>query len=148
MQLNGFGLRKKMFISLYVGSLYLSKKSNDADKIIADDSPMAIRLSIKSSFVDKEKMKAATLEGFEKSTNGDTSKIKPQIEALIKTYDLGMEVGDVYDLVNIPGSGVHVVRNGKKVTSIPSLEFKKALFGIWLSKHPVQENLKKHMLGH
>lgn len=148
MQLNGFGLRKKSFISLYVGSLYLTTKSNDAEKIMVDDSsPMAIRLSIKSSFVNEEKMKAATLAGFEKSTGGNTGAIQPQIDALIATYNLGMEVGDVYDLVNMPGSGVHVLRNGEKITMIPSLAFKKALFGIWLSKQPIQQNLKRHMLG-
>ena len=147
MQLNGAGLRKKLFISLYLGSLYLTEKSNDADKIIADDSPMAIRLTIKSSLISPKKMKHATLEGFEKATNGNISAIKPQIDELLKTFDKGVGPGDIYELINMPGSGVHVVRNGVKVATIRSAAFKKALFGIWLSKNPVQQSLKRKMLG-
>ncbi|MEE9352628.1 MAG: chalcone isomerase family protein [Thiotrichaceae bacterium] len=147
MQLNGAGLRKKLFISLYVGSLYLTEKSKDAAKIMADDSPMAIRLTIKSSLISPEKMKKATQEGFEKSTNGKTSAIKPQIDTLLKTFDKGVGPGDTYDFVNMPGSGVHVIRNGIKVATIRSAAFKKALFGIWLSNQPVQQSLKRKMLG-
>ena len=147
MQLNGVGLRKKLFITLYSGSLYLTKKSNDAAKIMAEDTPMAIRLNIKSSLISPKKMKAATLEGFENSTNGNIAPIKPQIDALLKTFDKGVGPNDVYELINMPGSGVHVVRNGVRVANIRSAPFKKALFGIWLSNKPVQASLKRKMLG-
>ena len=147
MQLNGVGLRKKLFISLYVGSLYLTENSKDANKIINDDSPQAIRLMIKSSLISPKKMKEATLEGFKKSTHGEITAIKPQIDVLLKTFDKGVGPGDTYDLINMPGSGVHVVRNGVKVATIRSAAFKKALFGIWLSDNPVQQSLKRKMLG-
>ena len=147
MQLNGVGIRKKAFIKLYIGSLYLTEKSSDADKIIADDSAMAIRLNIKSSLISPKRMKSATLEGFEKSTGGNIEPIKSQIDAMLATFDAGVSSGDSYTLVNIPGSGVDIVRNTEKVATIPSIEFKKALFGIWLSNDPVQANLKNEMLG-
>lgn len=147
MVLNGVGLRKKFFINLYTGSLYLSTKSKDAETIMAEDSPMAIRLSINSSMITPNKMKEATLDGFRKTTQGNTAKIKPQIDQLLKTFDKGVGPGDVYELINMPGSGVHVVRNGSKVATIRSPEFKKALFGIWLSNQPIQGNLKQQMLG-
>ncbi len=145
--LNGSGLRKKFFITLYVGSLYLTEKSSDAEKIIKDDTPMAIRLAIRSSLISPEKMKEATLEGFNKSTRGNITPIKPQIDELLKTFDKGVGQGDVYELINMPGSGVHVVRNGVRVATIRSPAFKQALFGIWLSKTPVQLSLKHQMLG-
>lgn len=147
MVLNGVGLRKKFFINLYTGSLYLTAKSKDAETIMAEDSPMAIRLSINSSMITPNKMKEATLDGFRKTTQGNTAKIKPQIDQLLKTFDKGVGPGDVYELINMPGSGVHVVRNGSKVATIRSPEFKKALFGIWLSNQPIQGNLKQQMLG-
>ena len=147
MQLNGTGIRKKVFIKLYVGSLYLTEKSSDAAKIITDDSPMAIRLNIKSSLISPKRMKAATLEGFEKSTGGKIEPIKPQIDAMLATFDEGVDSNDSYTLINVPGTGVDVVRNGAKVTTINSIAFKQALFGIWLSDDPVQANLKSAMLG-
>lgn len=147
MKLNGVGIRKKLFIKLYVGSLYLSEKSSDAKKIIADDSAMAIRLLIKSSLISADKMKKVTLEGFEKATNGNISPIKPQIDRFLQTFDKGVGPGDKYELINMPGSGIHVVRNGVKVTIIRSAAFKQALFGVWLSNNPVQQSLKRKMLG-
>lgn len=147
MHLNGSGVRKKAFIKLYVGSLYLTEKSSDATKIIAEDSPMAIRLNIKSSLISPKRMKAATLEGFEKSTEGNIKPIKQEIDTMLATFDEGIDSSDSYTLVYIPTTGVNIVRNGKKLTTIKSIEFKKALFGIWLSDNPVQANLKKQMLG-
>ena len=43
--------------------------------------------------------------------------------------------------------GVIVNKNGKLLTTIRGLEFKKALFGIWLGEKPADKNLKKGMLG-
>lgn len=147
LQLNGVGQRSKLFINLYIGALYLESKSQDGKKVVADDAPMAIRLAITSSLITADKMKKATLEGFEKSTKNNINPIKPQIDELLATFDKGASAGDVYELVNIPGSGVHVIRNGVKATVIRSLAFKQALFGIWLSNQPVQDSLKRRMLG-
>ena len=147
LSLNGVGLRSKLFIKLYVASLYLTEKSKDADKIIVDSSPMAIRLAITSKLISVEKMKKATLEGFTKTTKGKITPIKPQIDQLLATFDKGVKPGDIYEFINMPGSGVHVLRNGIKVTQIGSQAFKQALFGIWLSKTPVQSSLKGQLLG-
>jgi hypothetical protein len=147
MILNGAGVRKKFFLSLYSGGLYLIEKSSDAKKIISEDKPMAIRLVFISSLLSVDKMKKATMEGFEKSTGGKTAPIKPQIDQLMASFDKGVKTGDVYQLINMPGSGVHVVRNEVRVATIRSLPFKQALFGIWLSDRPVQASLKRSMLG-
>ena len=140
-------MRTKFFIKLYVASLYLTEKSKDAEKIIADSSPMAVRLAITSKLISAEKMKKATLEGFIKATKGKTTPIQSQIDQLLATFDKGVKPGDVYEFINMPGSGVHVLRNGIKVTQIGSAAFKQALFGIWLSKTPVQTSLKGQLLG-
>lgn len=147
LQLNGVGLRSKLFMNLYIGALYLESKSQDAKRVVDTDEAMAIRLVITSSLISPDKMKQATLEGFGKSTDNNIIPIKPQIDELLASFDKGVSSGDVYELINIPGSGVHVIRNGVRTTVIRSLPFKQALFGIWLSKKPVQESLKRRMLG-
>lgn len=40
-----------------------------------------------------------------------------------------------------------VYKNGTKKGSIDGLDFKKALFGIWLCNKPADEDLKEGMLG-
>ena len=46
-----------------------------------------------------------------------------------------------------PGKGVSVIRNGTVKVTVEGLDFKKALFGIWLSDDPIQDSLKEEMLG-
>ena len=55
--------------------------------------------------------------------------------------------GDIFDFIYIPNAGITVLKNEEQINSILGLEFKKAFFGVWLSDNPVQENLKKAMLG-
>lgn len=145
--LNGAGIRKKLFIKVYVGSLYLPAPSHDANAIIKDDKPMAIRLDITSGMVSAEKMDKAINEGFDNATGGNTSPIKEEIGAFLQVFQQGVSKGDVFEMQYLPGEGTIILKNGKQLKTIPSLAFKQALFGIWLSNRPAQESLKQAMLG-
>ena len=148
MVLNGMGVRKRAWVvKLYLAGLYLTSKSKDAAAIIKADEPMSIRLAITSSFITPAKMKQATMQGFQVGTGGKTAPIKAEIDKMLATFDKGVGPGDVYELTNMPGSGVHIIRNGKRVETIRSAAFKQALFGIWLSNTPVQANLRAQLLG-
>ncbi|CCK76304.1 MAG: chalcone isomerase family protein [Oleispira antarctica] len=144
--LNGAGIRSKFFLNLYVGALYLNEKSSDADALIAADEAMTIRLYITSSLIDGEKMSEATLDGFVKSTGGKLGPIQKEVEMLIGAFRDAVENEDVFDLQYVPNQGVSVIRNGEVKVLVPGLEFKKALFGIWLSDDPVQDDLREDML--
>ncbi|MFQ3172457.1 MAG: hypothetical protein ACI9DG_002498 [Oleispira sp.] len=145
--LNGVGVRSKFFLDLYVGALYSSKKSTDGDALILADETMTIRLYVTSSFIDGERMSEATLDGFVKSTSGNLAPIQQEIELLLAVFRDAVDDKDVFDLQYVPNQGVSVIRNGDLKILVPGLEFKQALFGIWLSDDPVQEDLKKGMLG-
>ncbi len=145
--LNGAGVRTKFFIHLYVGGLYLKQESHDASDIIEADEPMAIRLHIVSSKITSEKMEKATREGFAKATGGNVAPIEAQIENFISVFRDKINEHDVYDLVYLPDKGVEVYKNAEYSSLTPGLNFKQALFGIWLSEKPAQQSLKKKMLG-
>jgi hypothetical protein len=144
---NGAGLRKKLFIKLYVGSLYLANPSSDAQSIIDADEAMAVRLNILSDLLTRDKMVEAMEEGFNNATDGDTSAIQPQIDQMLSVMQDKIRPGDSYTLAYEPGVGTHVIRNGETLTTIEGLPFKQALFGIWLSARPAQQSLKTEMLG-
>ena len=74
--LNGAGIREKLWIDLYAAGLYLNEKSNDADRILNAEKPMAIKLHIVSKLISSDKMVEAVTEGFENSTNGNTAPIQ------------------------------------------------------------------------
>jgi len=145
--LNGAGVRTRLIIKLYVGSLYTTTKSTDAAAIIAADEPMAIRLNIISDLLTKDKMVKALKKGFKSSTGGNTAPIQPQIDQMIGLMKDKIGTKDQYTVNYKPGSGTHVSRNGEEVGVVEGLEFKKALFGIWLSDKPAQASLKSGMLG-
>lgn len=145
--LNGQGARTKFFLSLYEAGLYLREKKTDAAAIVAADKPMALRLHITSSMITSEKMEKATKEGFSKSTGGNTQPIGEEIDRFIAVFREEIKEGDIYDMAYRPGGGVTVLKNDVMAAVIPGLSFKKALFGIWLSPDPVQESLKKSLLG-
>lgn len=147
LQLNGAGTRSKWFMNLYVGGLYVPEKVNDAQAVIAADEPQAITLHITSDMITSERMTEATMEGFQAATGGDLSSIQADVDQFMAVFQEEIQEGDVFDLVYVPGSGVQVLKNGEQRDSVGDLEFKKALFGIWLSDKPAQKDLKERMLG-
>ena len=146
--LNGGGIRKKLFLKLYVGGLYLSEKSSDANAIINADKAMAVKLQITSGMISSENMSEAITEGFEACTGGNTAPLKAQIEEFVNTFKKSEIVeGNVFDIVYVPGKGVESYKNGKLQGTIEGMDFKKALFGIWLGSKPADDDLKAAMLG-
>lgn len=144
---NGAGIRKKLFIKLYVGSLYAAQNSNDAAALVSADEAMAIRINVISDFLTRSKMVKALNEGFAKSTGGDTAPVQAGIDQLMELMKDKIKTGNSLTLAYEPGAGTHVMRDGEALSVIPGLAFKQALFGIWLSDSPAQASLKKAMLG-
>jgi chalcone isomerase-like protein len=147
LKLNGAGTRSKWFMDLYVGGLYVPSTIDDGQAIINADEPQAITLHIISGMITSDKMKSATMEGFENATDGDLAAIQSEVDAFLDVFSAEIQEGDVFDLVYLPGEGTRVLKNGEPKATIGDLEFKKALFGIWLSDKPAQEDLKEKMLG-
>ena len=145
--LNGQGTRVKFFAKIYDSGLYLSSTNSNAEEIINENSAMGIRLDVISSMLTSKAMRKAINEGFVKSTKDNTQSINDQISQFMAALHQVIEVGDVYEFIYLPESGVDVLRNSELLDTIAGIEFKKAFFGIWLSDNPIQKSLKKAMLG-
>ena len=145
--LNGAGVREKMFMDMYVGSLYVTKKSTDGNALSAANDAMAIKLNIVSGLITSEKMISAINEGFENSTGKKTAPLKAKIDKFKGFFKDKINKKDIFIIVYVPGEGVSVLKNGTKKGTIDGLDFKKALFGIWLGNKPADDDLKAGMLG-
>lgn len=145
--LNGAGIRTKFFIKAYVGGLYLKQKNSNADAIMNANEPMAIRLHIISKMITSDKMKDATMEGFQNSTKGNIAPYKDKIDMFVSVFADSIKIGDIYDIIYIPGEGSKVYKNKELKTTTPGLDFKKILFGIWLCDKPADKGMKDLMLG-
>lgn len=145
--LNGAGIREKMWFDLYVGSLYVEKKSSNAKDIINSKEAIAIRLDVLSGMVTSKKMVAALDEGLVNSTNNNTAPLKDKIAKFKGFFKDEIKVGDRFILVYDPAQGVVFYKNGVKKGTIEGYDFKKALFGIWLCDKPADAGLKSSLLG-
>lgn len=145
--LNGAGFRKKLFIKVYVGGLYLKQKSADAASIIGADAPMAIRMHFVYDGVSSQKLIDGWNEGFANATGGNITPITTEIGQFNAFFKEEAKKNDIYDMVYLPGEGVRVSIKGKVVGTVKGLDFKKALFGIWLGEKPADGKLKNGMLG-
>nr|MCU0351345.1 chalcone isomerase family protein [Flavobacterium sp.] len=98
--LNGVGTRVKLFMDMYVGALYLEKKSTNANDIMASKDGAAIRLTIVSGLISSDKMVDAVTEGFENSTGGKTAPLKSKIDKFIGFFKDEIKKGDVFTMIN------------------------------------------------
>ncbi|MHC0443399.1 chalcone isomerase family protein [Flavobacterium sp. 3-210] len=148
MQLNGAGGRSKMWLEVYVQALYLSQLSQDPKFIIDSDTEMAVRIEITSSMVSSNKLTKAMNTGFEKSAGSNLEALRPRIEQFKTLLSDPITEKDVFVLFYNPlDQTVSVIKNDVPKGKITGFDFKQALFGIWLSDKPVDETLKKHLLG-
>ena len=145
--LNGAGTRVKMFMDMYVGALYLEKKSTNASEIMNSKEGAAIKLNIISGLITSDKMISAINEGFENATGKKTAPLKAKIDKFKGFFKEEIKKGDVFIIINVPNEGIVVYKNGVKKGSIDGHDFKKALFGIWLCDKPADKDLKDEMLG-
>lgn len=147
LELNGAGIREKFFFDIYAGGLYLKSKSTNAAQIAAANETMAIKLHILSGMMSRNKMANALRDGFKKATNGNLKPLQDRIEKFIGFINNEIEVGQVYDIVYEKGKGSVIYKDGKEKGFVTGMDFKKALFNIWLGKQPADKGLKSELLG-
>ena len=148
LQLNGAGGRSKMWLEVYVQALYLSQLSQDPKFIIDSDTEMAIRIEITSSMVSSNKLTKAMNTGFEKSAGSNLEELRPRIEQFKTMLSDAITEKDVFILAYNPlDQTINVIKNDVVKGKVTGFDFKQALFGIWLSDKPVDDTLKKHLLG-
>jgi hypothetical protein len=145
--LNGAGLRKKFFIKVYAGGLYLKQKDANPVKIVDEDAPMAIRMHFIHNGVSSEKLVNGWNKGFKNGTGGNIASIQTEIDQFNAFFSEEAKKNDVYDLIYVPEQGVSVYIKGELKGIVKGLEFKKAVFSIWLGEKPADTKLKKGMLG-
>lgn len=148
--LNGTGVRNKFHLKVYVAALYLPAKNSDPVEIINKDEPQAIVLHITSILMTSGNMSKYITEGFSRSTGGKTAPIQKQIDLALTIFNSEpVSKFDKFEMFYLPEErGVKAYKNGKFLSFIPGgVEFKKAMFGIWLSNDPVDADLKTGILG-
>lgn len=142
--LNGAGIRSKLFIKVYVGALYVSKKSSDADSLIDSDGPKIVELTFLRD-LDGEKISNAFREGFAKNCKLRCDDLKPKIEELAKAVP-SIKKGQILQIAATM-DGVRLTLDEKTAADIKAADLGKEMIRIFIGKAPPTDELKKGLLG-
>jgi hypothetical protein len=132
--LNGAGLRKKFFIKVYVGGLYLPTKNGNATAIMALDAPRRQVMHFLYS-VSKDQMCDAWSEGINDNTPNASAEVKGAFKTLCSLME-PIPKGHSLVLTYIPGTGTSVEINGKVKGTLPGKATSDAILATWIGPKP------------
>lgn len=145
LRLNGYGLRKKLFIKVYLGSLYTSDPVTTTAAVLTLPGPKLIRMDFIYKRVEAGKIVAAFAEGFEK--NSPQLKGDAGADQFLSLFKEDFVTGDRVDLQLLPDGSVSASHNGKDLGSSQSPGLAEAVLLIYLGDHPADSTLKQGLLG-
>ena len=144
--LNGAGIRKKFFIKVYVGGLYLASKQGDPAAIIAADSPRRMVMHFLYG-VTKSQISEAWEEGLRDNTPNASAEVKAnflKLTSWMENIDKGKEIVLTY----VPGSGTIIEVNGVAKGTLPGKATADAIIATWIGPKPGPgDDFKKDVLG-
>ena len=148
--LNGAGLRKRAFFQVYAIGLYLPEKKSVVTEVMAATGPKRVAIHMLRD-VDADQFSGALADGIKDNHNEAEAKaLEPRVKQLAATM---MEMKEAKKGMRItldwlPAAGTQVTVEGKPAGApIPGEDFYRALLRIWLGDKPVQDDLKKALLG-
>ncbi|HET7670603.1 MAG TPA: chalcone isomerase family protein [Burkholderiales bacterium] len=147
--LNGAGLRKRLFFNVYVIGLYLPEKKGDSAAVLQAAGPKRAAIHMMRD-VGADQFTEALVDGLRANlSEAEFRAMEPRVKELadimgeVKEAKKGMSLA-----LDWTGSGTRLMVNGKPTGKpIAGEDFYRALLRIWIGDKPVQDDLKKALLG-
>ncbi len=147
--LNGAGLRTRFLFRVYVGALYVQKKTGAAGAVINDAGAKRMALYMLRE-LPADQFADALEDGLKNNNAADElPKLEARVKQLRAVFDAVKiaRVGDVIVIDFLPGAGARITINGDVKAMIAGEDFSRALLRIWLGDKPADSDLKKGLLG-
>ena len=147
--LNGAGLRKRFVFQVYAIGLYLPKKTGSAEEAIGQPPPKRVAIHMLRN-VGADAFTEALADGMRANlSEAEVKMLEPRIKELSATI---AEVGEAKKgmalTLDWTGTATQLVVQGKPAGKpIPGEDFYRALLRIWIGDKPVQDDLKRALLG-
>src|SRR4051812_32859224 len=148
--LNGAGLRKRFaVVKVYVIGLYLPEKKTAAAAVLALAAPQRAQIHMLRD-VDANTFTEALVEGLRANhSEAEFKALEPRVKELA---DLMAQIGEAKEGMTIAldwtGTATRLAVNGKPAGKpIAGEDFYRALLRIWIGDKPVQDDLRKALLG-
>lgn len=146
LMLNGAGSRDK----LYAAALYLDFEvdgANDGLRVADKNATMAITIKSLGN-LSNETLNEMIRTGLERATDGNSYLLEDDIRKFLSILPKEINKYEIFKLIYDKEKGLVIYKNKDRLGVMQnSLEFKKALFQIWLGENPVDEQLKRDLLS-
>jgi hypothetical protein len=145
LSLVGAGTRTKFFVKVYVASLYMEGPRKDAGSVLAADEVKRVQMVMLRD-MDKRQIAGAIREAFSRNAKAQLPVLQERLDQLIAQVPDARK-GETIVITYVPAKGTLLSGIGGEKAVIPGKDFADAMFSVWLGKNPVDDNLKKAMLG-
>jgi hypothetical protein len=146
LSLNGAGIRRKLFVGIYVGALYLPQPARDLAGILRMAGAKRFSMHFIHAEIRPEKLVPVWKRGFEENLSPEEFRaLRPRIANFNGLFPT-LRKGDRVDIDMLPGVGAQVWINGKLRGKVAGDDFARALLHIWLGKRPADADLKRALL--
>lgn len=149
-QLNGAGTRYKAVFKVYTAGLYLPKKVNTTEEVLAMPGARRITVTMLRD-IDSSELGKLFARGMEDNMDRhEFSKLIPGVLRMSQLFSdiKGLKAGDGFTLDWIPGTGAIVAVKGvQQGEPFKEREFFNAILRIWLGPVPADWKLKDALLG-
>lgn len=150
LKLNGAGIRYKLVFKVYVIGLYLPEKKTAVADVLAVPGARRVTITMLRD-VGSEEFGKAFATGIEHNTDAaERAALAAPMAKFNAMFATAPELkqGDVLHLDWMSGSGMVVLLNGRKILEpIADAAFYNAVLRIWLGARPVDDKLKRQLLG-
>jgi len=148
LQLNGAGIRSKVFFKIYIAELYMQHPTADSARLISNQGWKRMVMHFIYDELGKEKLVEAWNEGFQANTDPkQLALLQARITQFNSMFD-NVKKGDEILLDFIPEQGTRVTIRNQVKGVVPGKDFNDALLLIWLGKEPVSSELRKELLNY
>ncbi|MCH2173782.1 chalcone isomerase family protein [Myxococcota bacterium] len=137
-------LRYRIVFKAYVAALYLPPRV-PSDAVLSD---VPKRLEIEYFWsLDAADIARAGREILQRNVTSDEFvRLERDLSQIDAAYR-DVKPGDRYALTYLPGLGTRLSLNGESLVLVPGPDFARAYFSIWLGTDPLDQGLKRALLG-
>lgn len=150
LQLNGAGTRYKAIFKVYTAGLYLGKKANTTEEVLAAPGNKRLDITILRDIDSGELVKLFSRGLEDNMDKKDFSKVVPSLLRMSQMFSdyKNMKPGDTFSIDWLPGTGTIFTIKGKRYGEpFKEPEFFNAMMRIWLGQNPADWKLKDALLG-
>ncbi len=142
--LRGVGVKTLFMMRLFVAALYLDPQVKAQDAL--NDVPKHLEVKFFTTIPGSEFAKFTIKTMKNNTTKSEFKQIADRFKLMEELFP-SIKNGDVFSLTYKPGAGTVFTLNGVERGVVPGADFGKAIFATWLGARPIDNILKRQVLG-